>query len=118
MTKHNDWTATPSSKRLSALGPEPFQRFVDFERAAFKAGALDRKTKELIAIAVTLTTQCDSCITHHTHAAKAEGATDEEIAEAVFVAMELRAGAALSHFRSVHAALTEIAAAERREAAE
>jgi AhpD family alkylhydroperoxidase len=118
MASHRDWTQAPFARRLAALQPERFARFVDFEKATFRDGALDRKTKELIAIAVTLTTQCDGCIKLHTQAAKAEGATDEEIAEAAFVAMELRAGAALSHFRAVASTLDDIERATGRDAAE
>ena len=54
---------------------------------------LDAKTRELIALAVGVTRQCDGCIT--THAARKHGATAEEIAEALGVAIAVNAGAAL-----------------------
>jgi AhpD family alkylhydroperoxidase len=68
---------------------------VEFEAAVYKPGHLSTKIKELIAVGVTHVTQCDACIALHTRNARLAGATDEEIAEAVFVAIELRAGAPL-----------------------
>jgi AhpD family alkylhydroperoxidase len=62
---------------------------------AGESGALDRKTRELIAIAVAVTRQCDGCITIHTDAAIKHGATKEEIVEALGVAISVNAGAAL-----------------------
>ena len=104
-----DWSVTPFAKRVARGFPEAFEAFVAFEQAAFRPRALDAKTKELIAVAVTLITQCDSCISLHTRKARIAGATEEEITEALFVAMELRAGAAFGHFRAVTASLDEYA---------
>lgn len=100
MVDPNDWEEEKSMRKLRELQPELFQKFVDFERAVFSPGKLPVKTKELIAIGATYVTQCRACITLHTRNAKLAGATDEEIAEAIFVAMELRAGAALGHFET------------------
>ena len=58
-------------------------------------GHLDAKTRELIAIAVSITLRCDGCITVHTDAARKLGATPEEIAEALGVAVNINAGAAI-----------------------
>ncbi len=58
---------------------------------------MDKKTKQLIAIAVAHTTQCAYCIQGHTTGALREGATEEEIMEAIWVAAEMRAGAAFAH---------------------
>ena len=60
-------------------------------------GAIPRKFRELIAVAVALTEQCPYCIEAHAKAAKAAGATREEVVEAAFVAAALKAGAAASH---------------------
>ena len=59
--------------------------------------AIDKKTKELIAIAVALTTQCDGCLESHSKAAVTAGATAEELAETVHIAAALRAGGAFVH---------------------
>jgi AhpD family alkylhydroperoxidase len=55
------------------------------------------KTKQLIAVAVAHVTQCPYCIRGHTKAAMREGATSEELMEAIWVAAEMRAGAAYAH---------------------
>ncbi len=83
--------------KLRQLKPDLAKAFSDFSDAVFKDGALDSKTKNLIALAVGHVTQCPWCIDGHTRAAKRLGASDEQIAEAVFVAMEMRAGAAFTH---------------------
>ncbi len=75
-----------------------FQAFLNFNSEVFeKQSALPRKVKELIALAVAHTTQCPYCIEAHVKAAKKEGVTDTEIAEAIFVAAALRAGGAFAH---------------------
>ena len=75
-----------------------FQAFRNFNNEIFeKESALSRKVKELIAIGVAHTTQCPYCIEGHVRAAKKSGATDQEIAEAIFVAAALRAGGAFAH---------------------
>lgn len=63
----------------------------------FKEGALSEKTKELIAVAVAHVTQCPYCIRSHTKLAMRKGASKEEIMEAIWVASEMRAGAAYAH---------------------
>jgi AhpD family alkylhydroperoxidase len=63
--------------------------------AGTKTAVLDPKTRELIALAVAVTRQCDGCITIHTDAAIKQGATKEEIVEALGVAIAVNAGAAL-----------------------
>jgi AhpD family alkylhydroperoxidase len=63
--------------------------------AGNKTNVLDAKTRELIALAVAVTRQCDGCITIHTDAAIKQGATKEEVIEALGVAIAVNAGAAL-----------------------
>ncbi len=89
--------AAKHRQKLRHLKPELAQAFAAFSEATFKDGALSGKTKNLIAIAVAHVTQCPWCIDGHVRAAKRPGATDAEIAEAIYVAAEMRAGAALSH---------------------
>ena len=98
MADPHDWENERSMRKLRELQPELFQKFVDFERAVYEPRKLSAKMKELIAVAVTYVTQCRACMALHTRNAKLQDATDEEIAEAIFVAMELRAGAVLGHF--------------------
>jgi AhpD family alkylhydroperoxidase len=84
-------------KTLKELAPEGMNAFVAFDAAAFKDGAIPARTKELIALAVALTTQCPYCIEIHAKKAKAAGCTDAEIAETTVVAAALRAGGAITH---------------------
>jgi AhpD family alkylhydroperoxidase len=84
-------------KRMRELAPEPYRSFLDFDAKVFSDGALSHKTKELMAVAVAHITQCPWCIDAHTKRAAKAGATDEEIAETIFVSMAMAAGAAWSH---------------------
>ncbi|WP_201778949.1 carboxymuconolactone decarboxylase family protein [Rhodopirellula islandica] len=82
---------------FAELTPDAWEAFVAFDKAALADGKVPAKTKELIAVAVALTTQCAYCIEIHTKRAKQAGNTDEEIAETVMVAAALRAGGAVTH---------------------
>ncbi|MBX3379075.1 MAG: carboxymuconolactone decarboxylase family protein [Phycisphaeraceae bacterium] len=100
MSEH-DQMYPPATKELAdqrkALAPKPAEAFRAFSHAVFAEGALPAKTKQLLAVAVTHVTQCPYCIRGHTKAALQQGATAEEIMEAVWVAAEMRAGAAYAH---------------------
>jgi AhpD family alkylhydroperoxidase len=80
---------------LAALVPETVKGYQALSRAGDKTAHLDAKTRELIALAVSVTTRCDGCITVHTGEALKHGATKDEIAEALGVAVALNAGAAM-----------------------
>ena len=84
-------------KTMDALAPEVMKAFWAFDKAALADGAIPVKYKELIAVAVALTTQCPYCIDIHSGNARKAGATEAEIAEAAMVAAALRAGAAVTH---------------------
>ena len=83
--------------RRKALAPEMLAAFDNFSRTVFAEGALPVKMKQLIALAVSHVTQCPFCIRAHTRAAKRHGASEEEMMEAIWVAAEMRAGAAYAH---------------------
>ena len=85
------------AEKRRALAPEIDTSFRQFSDAVFRDGALPRKTKQLIAVAVAHATQCPYCIQGHTKAASRDGATPEEIMEAIWVAAEMRAGGAFAH---------------------
>lgn len=85
------------ARHRKRLAPETHDAFHAFSRQVFAAGALDEKTKQLIAVAVAHTTQCPYCIRGHTKAALRTGAAEEEIMEAIWVAAEMRAGGAYAH---------------------
>jgi len=79
------------------LAPEAYAAFRTFSQKVFADGALPSKTKQLIAVAVAHVTQCPYCIRGHTEAARKQGATEQEVMEAIWVAAEMRAGAAYAH---------------------
>lgn len=90
-------TTPKVAARRKELAPKIHEAFESFSQAVFAEGALDEKTKQLIAVAVAHVTQCPYCIDGHTKLATRKGATDEEVMEAIWVAAEMRAGGAYAH---------------------
>ena len=82
---------------MNALAPEVMKAFWAFDALAVADGAIPVKYKELIAVAVAVTTQCPYCIDIHSQGARKAGATEAELAEAAIVAAALRAGASMTH---------------------
>ncbi|MFV0301150.1 MAG: carboxymuconolactone decarboxylase family protein [Paracoccus sp. (in: a-proteobacteria)] len=83
--------------RRHDLAPAAEDAFRAFSKAVFAEGALDARTKQLVAVAVAHVTQCPWCIEGHVKAARRAGASGEQIMEAIWVASEMRAGAAWAH---------------------
>lgn len=90
-------TTPERAQKRRELAPKSEAAFQAFSQAVFADGALSSKTKQLIAVAVAHVTQCPYCIQGHTKAALRSGATAQELMEAVWVAAEMRAGAAFAH---------------------
>ncbi len=95
-----DWNAYQQQiiaaiSEMGKLSPGTVRGYAELSGAGAKTGLLDAKTRELIALAVAVTRQCDGCITVHTDAAAKHGASREEIAEALGVAIAVNAGATL-----------------------
>ena len=87
-------------KKLGSLGKNAegaMKAFEALDQAALADGVIPKKYKELMAVAVALTTQCPYCLEIHKDFAIKAGATQEELAEVTFVAAALRAGAAVVH---------------------
>jgi AhpD family alkylhydroperoxidase len=80
---------------IGKLSPDTVKGYVQLGQAGEKTGHFDTKTRELMALAVAITLRCDGCIATHTAAALKAGATKEELAEALGVAVSVNAGAAL-----------------------
>ena len=98
--------------KIAQLSPDTVRGYRTLSDAGQKTNHLDEKTRQLIALAVAVTTRCDGCITVHTDAAIKAGASKEEIAEALGVAVALNAGAALVYSaRVMDAYATKSAAA-------
>jgi AhpD family alkylhydroperoxidase len=96
----HDWNAY--RRQLAAavgdfakLSPDTVKGYVTLGSAGQKAGRLGSKTRELIALAAAISLRCDGCIAVHAAAAREHGATKEEIAEALAVAVGINAGAAI-----------------------
>lgn len=90
--------ATPEiAAARKRLAPDTHEAFTHFSERVFAEGALPAKVKQLIAVAAAHITQCPYCIRGHTRAALRQGATGEEIMEAIWVAAEMRAGGAYAH---------------------
>jgi AhpD family alkylhydroperoxidase len=85
-------------REMRKLAPDDFSAWLNLNNIVGReGGAIPRKYRELIALAVSCTTQCPYCLEAHAKAAKAAGATREEVVETAFVAAALRAGAAATH---------------------
>ena len=85
------------TKVKEALAPEAMEAWRNFSQTVFKEGALSEKTKQLIAVAVAHVTQCPYCIRGHTRQALKKGANKQELMEAIWIAAEMKAGAATAH---------------------
>ena len=94
-------------KEVGQLSPDTIRGYVELSSAGQKQNLLGAKVRELIALAVAVTSRCDGCITVHAEAAIRHGATREEIAEALGVAIAVNAGAALVYSTRVMDAVKE-----------
>jgi AhpD family alkylhydroperoxidase len=84
-------------KKLDEHAPEAMKAFWVFNKETFRAGAIDKLHKQLMAVAVALTTQCPYCIELHVKEARDAGATDKMLTEVATVAAAMRAGASITH---------------------
>jgi AhpD family alkylhydroperoxidase len=80
--------------RLNREAPEAMGGFAQLHRGAITDGVLPRRTKELIAVGIAVTSRCDGCIAFHVHDALKHGATREELVEAITVAVLMGGGPA------------------------
>ncbi len=96
---------------LRASTPEVMKSFSELGRAATTSGVLDRKTKELIALAVSVAARCDPCIGFHMQTLVKLGATRQEIDETLGVTTYMGGGPSLMYAASAIAAFNELSAA-------
>jgi len=97
------------SKELRDQIPAVFEGYGELNKAALSDGALDAKTKELIALAIAVTKQCDGCIASHGRGAARQGASAEEVAEAMGVAILMNGGPGTVHAPRAFEAFQEFA---------
>lgn len=97
----------PLHRELRHAIPEVYKTFGEFHRACFAEGALDVKTKELIALAIGVIERCDGCIASHSEGAARAGATRQEVAEAIGVSFLMGGGPATIYGPRAFAAFSE-----------
>ena len=110
-TGYRDLTQAVSTKLagLRQSTPEVMKAFNDLGKAATAPGALDAKTKELIALALSVAVRCDPCIGFHAKALVRHGATRQELDEMLAVATYMGGGPSLMYAASAISAYTEFA---------
>ena len=109
---YKDLTQTISANLapLHKSQPDVMKGFSEMGKAAMAGGALDAKTKELIALAVGVAARCDGCIGFHAKALVRLGATREEVDQALGVAIYMGGGPSAMYAANAVAAFTEFAA--------
>ena len=94
---------------LRTLIPDTMKAFGEISRAAQKPGALDRKTRELMALAIAVSGQCDACIAYHARGAGKAAASRQEVAETLAVAIQMGGGPAVNYATDALRAFDELA---------
>jgi AhpD family alkylhydroperoxidase len=112
-TTYRELTQAVSSEltRLRSSTPEVMKAFSDLGRAATADGVLDKKTKELLALAVSVAARCDPCIGFHTQALAKLGATRQELDETLGITTYMGGGPSLMYAASAVKAFDEALAA-------
>ena len=113
MTSYQDITRTTSAQLASLRAdiPDTMRGFSAMAQAATKDGALDKTTKELIAMALSVAARCDPCVGFHTQALVKLGATRAELAETLAMAVYMGGGPSLMYAAKTSAAFDEFSAA-------
>jgi AhpD family alkylhydroperoxidase len=94
--------------KFSKETPEQMEAFHNFMEASEKPGALDKKTKELIALGISIKAQCEYCIAFHTKGALDAGATKEEIMETIWVTVLMGGGPSLMYAQAALKAIDDL----------
>jgi AhpD family alkylhydroperoxidase len=95
------------TRELRRAIPQVYAGYKELHDAALASGALDTRTKELIALAIAVSKECDGCIAAHAHAAVQHGASPEEAAEAIGVTFLMNGGPATIYGARAFAAFQE-----------
>jgi AhpD family alkylhydroperoxidase len=117
----NDWPELAKAlsadlRNLRVGAPDVMKAFSSMATSAGASGALDAKTKELIAVAVSVAVRCDDCVAFHTKAAAQRGATREEILETLGMAIYMGAGPSVMYASHALAAFTQFDAEKNPQA--
>jgi AhpD family alkylhydroperoxidase len=104
----------PQSRALRQMIPEVYRGFAEMNTAAMTSGALDRKIKELIGLAIGVVHRCDGCIASHAKGAARAGASEQEAAEAIGVSILMQGGPATVYGARAYEAFCEFAASREK----
>jgi AhpD family alkylhydroperoxidase len=117
-THHHDVLSdlNPKHRALRKMIPDVYRGFGEMSNAVLTPGALDRGTKELIALAIGVVAGCDGCIASHAQGAAQAGATKEEVAEAIGVTFLMHGGPATIYGARAYDAFCEFADAQAADA--
>jgi len=99
----------PLGRNLRQAIPDVYEAYSQLGKAAMADGDLDRKTKELIALAIGVVEHCDGCIASHSHGAARAGASRQEVAEAIGVTFQMHGGPATVYGARAYDAFCEFA---------
>ncbi|MEJ2637194.1 MAG: carboxymuconolactone decarboxylase family protein [Calditrichia bacterium] len=99
--------------KFETTHPAVINGFSSLYHAAVEPGALDIKTKELIALGIAVSKRCDGCIAYHTHASLKAGATEQEIMEVLGVAVYMGGGPSLAYATHVIEAMEQFKTTEK-----
>ena len=110
-----DWLAVINNMNgavggLRHAAPEVMKTFGEMARAAHSGNALDNKTKELVALAISVSTRCTPCIAYHTEGAIKQGASREAIAEVLAMAIYMGAGPSVMYAAQALEAVDQLSA--------
>ncbi len=112
MSGHYGDHATAVDKRVGALfkaAPKPMAAYNQLVQAASADGVINAKTKELMALAISITSRCEDCIAYHCRAAIKHGATEAEVTETIGVAIEMGGGPAAVYGARAYQAYKDLA---------
>lgn len=98
-------------RKLGEDSPDMMQHFGALHKSSTKEGALSNKTKELIALGISIVIRCNECINYHLNDALKAGASDEEILETINVSVVMGGGPALMYATHAYEALKELRSA-------
>ena len=97
------------NEKILSAGSKTIQRFFALDAAAYRAGALPVKTKELMGLAASMALRCDDCITYHILRCAEEGAAKAEVLEALEIGLVVGGSIVIPHLRRAYSLLEEIA---------
>lgn len=111
--RHSQHELIAAGRRLREAIPEVYEGYARLQRASMGDGELPAKVKELIALAIAVTRECDGCVTAHARGAARRGATAPEVAEAMGVAILMNGGPGTVWGPRAYAAFEEFAGEQK-----